>query len=129
MKEQLLSVELKSGFNDSGPAWIGKASRSKTGRTIYFNGQAFQPMGGSGFQGNYLNIETGDEYWISGVKKDQNDRHRAGSGPIVIDESVVKEYLAFIGTERLNRRKYKVVRHKENNVRSRVNEQENRTFG
>ena len=60
MKYELLHVELKSGFSDNGPAWIGRGSHSKSGRTIYFNDQAFQPIGGQGIQGNYRNIETGD---------------------------------------------------------------------
>lgn len=58
MKDQLLYVELKSGFSDNGPAWIRRGKQSKSGRTIYFNDQAFQSLAGSGIQGNYLNIET-----------------------------------------------------------------------
>jgi hypothetical protein len=125
MNQQLLYVELKSGFNDNGPAWIGRGSRSKTGRTIYFNDQAFQAMGGSGMQGNYRNVETGDEYWISGVKKDRNDRHWAGSGIVAIDESVVAEYLELIGDKKLDGRKYKITRFTEGDVRSRIKEQQN----
>jgi hypothetical protein len=33
MKPGLMYVELKTGFNDDGPAWIGKAFFSKTGKT------------------------------------------------------------------------------------------------
>ena len=29
----------------------------------------FQRLKGSGISGNYFDVETGDEYWISGVKK------------------------------------------------------------
>ena len=31
-------IELKTGFSDRGPAWIGKVVFSKSGQTIYFNG-------------------------------------------------------------------------------------------
>jgi hypothetical protein len=126
MKYELLYVELKSGFGDNGPAWIGRGSRSKSGRTIYFNDQAFQPLGGQGIQGNYRNIETGDEYWISGLKKNQEDRHWAGSGFIMIDEEVVEEYLNIIGAKSLDDRKFKVVQLHQGDVRSRIHDHENK---
>ena len=71
-------IELKTGYADNGPAWIGNVKESKTGKTIYFNNHAFQKC--QGIQGNYYDIETGEEYWISGVKRNGQDRHWAGSG-------------------------------------------------
>ena len=76
-------IELKSGYNDDGPAWIGHVQESKSGRTVYFNDHAFQNRRGE--YSNYIDIETGEEYWISGVKKNGEDRHWAGSGKITID--------------------------------------------
>ncbi len=35
--KMLRYIELKSGYSDNGPAWIGYVTPSKTGRTIYFN--------------------------------------------------------------------------------------------
>ena len=35
-------IELKSGYNDNGPAWIGRVQQSRTGRTVYFNGMALR---------------------------------------------------------------------------------------
>ena len=32
-------IELKTGYADNGPAWIGNVKESKTGKTIYFNNQ------------------------------------------------------------------------------------------
>jgi hypothetical protein len=29
-------IELKTGYQDNGPAWIGRVKFSKTGQTIYF---------------------------------------------------------------------------------------------
>ena len=77
-------IELKSGFNDDGPAWIGRVAVAKSGRTIYFNGKAFKRATGGGFGGNYIDLETRDTYWISGVKKSGLDRHWAGSGKISV---------------------------------------------
>lgn len=78
MKLQLKYIELKTGYSDNGPAWIGYIQLSKSGKTIYFNGKGFKSSKGTGINSNYYDIETGDEYWISGVKKDMTDRHRAG---------------------------------------------------
>jgi hypothetical protein len=75
MEDQIVYVELATGTNHDGPAWIGKASRSKTGRTLYFNGRALQRLVRPGIAGNHYDIETGEEYWVSGVKKNQQDRH------------------------------------------------------
>jgi hypothetical protein len=51
----------------------------------------------------------GDEYWISGVKKNQEDRHWAGSGTVSIDGGVVQEYLNLIGRSSLDSRKFERV--------------------
>lgn len=80
MKLDIKYIELKTGFSDNGPAWIGVVSFSKSRRTLYFDGKAFQSLNGNGINGNYFEIESGDEYWISGVKKNQSDRHIYGSG-------------------------------------------------
>jgi hypothetical protein len=86
-------VELKSGYGDNGPAWIDVANTSKSGSTIYSNGKAFKSLKGSGIGANYFDIESGEEYWISGVKKNNQDRHWAGGGDILINTIAVKRYL------------------------------------
>jgi len=92
MKPELKYIELKSGFGDTGPAWIGMAEFSKSGRTVYFNGKALKNSNAQGIAGNYYDIESGDEYWISGIKKNGTDRHWAGDGKIMIDRKVVDLY-------------------------------------
>lgn len=89
-------IEHKSFQNDKGDAWIGKVEFSKSGQTVYFNNQALKKMKSGGIAGNHYDIETGDEYWISGVKKNGQDRHWAGGGKIKIDRSVVDEYLTLV---------------------------------
>ena len=95
-------IEKKSGYENNGPAWIGKVKFSKTSRTVYFNGQAFKYMG----RATYTDMETGESYWISRIKKNGQDRHRAGSGKVYIDRTIVKDYLAIIGAKRLNKQQY-----------------------
>lgn len=94
-------VELKTGFNDDGPAWIGYVSVSRSGRTLYFNGKAFKRSARTG-SANYYDIETGNGYWICGVKKRGGDRHRAGTGKVTIEASAVDEYLSIIGASELD---------------------------
>ncbi|GGB85349.1 hypothetical protein GCM10007424_26740 [Flavobacterium suaedae] len=79
------------------------------GKTIYFNGKGFKSCKGAGIQGNYYDSETGDEYWISGVKKDMTDRHWAGGGKIFIEKRAVKNYLTEIGISSLNISDYELV--------------------
>jgi len=91
--ERIMYVELKPG-GDSGPAWIGRVRTSKTGRTVYYRGRTLRRK--QGIAGNHIDIESGDEFWISGVKKDGTDRHWAGSGPVDIDADVLDEYLEMV---------------------------------
>ena len=97
-------IELKTGYNDNGPAWIGNIKESKSGKTIYFNDHAFQKYHGA--FSNYIDIETGDEYWISRVKKNGEDRHWAGSGKITIDRKVIDEYLEIVNADKLDESKF-----------------------
>ena len=46
MIKDLMYIELKTGYSDDGPAWIGYVRTSKTKKTIYFNDHAFQKYNG-----------------------------------------------------------------------------------
>jgi hypothetical protein len=105
MISQLKYIELATGSNHNGPAWIGKVEFSKSGKTMYFNGHAFKGNG----HGYCFDIETRNTYWISGVKKNGQDRHWAGNGKIMIDKNVVEEYLKLRGLEKLDLKKYIIV--------------------
>lgn len=100
-------IELKSGHHDNGPAWIGYVKFSRTRRTLYFNGKAFhRASGGYGASSNYLDIETREAYWISGVKKRGSNRHTAGSGEITIERGAIAEYLRVTGAAELDRSRF-----------------------
>jgi hypothetical protein len=66
---------LKSGSKGDGPAWIGRVSFSRTRTTVYFNGRALKRVKGGGLAGNYLDLVTGEAFWVSGIKKNGEDRH------------------------------------------------------
>ena len=67
-------------------------------------------MSGGGSLGNHADIETGEEYWVSGVKKTGLDRHWAGGGVVLIEASAVDEYLAHTGAAELDRTRLRVIR-------------------
>jgi hypothetical protein len=95
-KSRIMYMELKEGHGDSGPARIGRVRFSQTGRTLYYKDKRFRSCGGQGIAGNYRDVDTGEEYWISGPKKNGEDRHWAGSGPVEIDPDVAEEYWSTI---------------------------------
>ena len=103
MGKLLRYVELKTGYSDNGPAWIGLANFSKSGRTVYFNGLALKSLAGASATANYFDVHTGDEYWVSGVKKRGSNRHTYGAGPISVDEAAVASLLEHLDMHDLPR--------------------------
>jgi len=126
MKSRLMYVELKSGYSDDGPAWIGKAFFSKTGRSLYFNGLAFAK--GSRVGGNYYEVLNVEYYWISGIKKSGTNRHWAGHGKIKIDKNVIDEYLEIKEWPALPKDRYEIVELDNNPPVNAINEYMNLKF-
>lgn len=91
-RTRIMYIESKAeGLN--GPARIGRVTFNKTGRTLYYKGQSFQSLKGHGFKANYRESETGEEYWISGPRRDGLDRLYGRSALVVeIDDDVREEY-------------------------------------
>jgi len=87
MKSRIMYIEDKSG-RLVGPARMGRVTFSKTGRSIYYQGQTFQSLKGLGFTPNYYDLEAGEHFWISGPKRAGGDALYGGSSPIEIDEDV-----------------------------------------
>ena len=104
MKSRIMYLENKSeGL--SGPARIGRVTFSKSGKSIYYKGSLFRSLKGSGYKSNYCEVETGDEYWISGPRKDGADRLYGERLPIEIDEDVREEYWITIRQQPENKHK------------------------
>jgi hypothetical protein len=83
-------IEDKSaGLN--GPARIGRVSFSKSGRSYEYGGRRFLKCG-SGYKYNCIEEETGAHFWISGPRKDGDDRLYISRMPIEIDPDVHDEY-------------------------------------
>jgi hypothetical protein len=65
-----------------------------------------QRRGESG--GNYVDAETGESFWVSGVKKNGQDRHWAGSGKVLVEAAALPDYLKVIGAKTLDRSRCEV---------------------
>jgi hypothetical protein len=108
MKPKIMYIENKSEGH-SGSAWIGYAEFSKSGQTLYFDNKALKKLKTTGISGNHFDLETGEEYWISGIKKNGEDRHKYGGGKVMLDKDCIEEYLKLINAESIDERKYIIV--------------------
>ncbi len=89
MKHIIRYVELKSSAHtDADEAWIARVWPSTSGKTLYFKDMALKRS--SGTDSNHIDLETGDLYWVSGVKKKGTNRHWSGS--IYIEKSLLPWY-------------------------------------
>lgn len=97
LRYRIMYIENKSDGLE-GEARIGKVYFSKSGKSLYYGDKRFQSLKGSGFKSNYFDVDTGDEYWISGPRKDRNDRLYGGNRGVEIDDDAQEEYYAYIKT-------------------------------
>ncbi len=123
MESKIIYIENKS-FSHHGPAWIGFVEFSKSGQTVYFNGKALKKLKNPGINANHFDIETGEEYWVSGIKKNGQDRHWCGGGKIMIDKNSIDEYLKLVDFNRLDEKKFIIIEFTETD-KSKFNELEN----
>ena len=89
--ERIMYIENKAD-GLTGEARIGRVKFSKSRKSIHYKGVTFHSLKGGGFKSNFYDIETEEEYWISGCKKDGSDRLYGERLPILIDEDVQEEY-------------------------------------
>ena len=94
-RSRIMYIEDKSAGLE-GPARIGRVYESKSGKTLYYRNLVLKSLKGLGFKANYFDVETGAHYWVSGPRKDQNDRLYGGNRGVEIDEDVRDEYLSLI---------------------------------
>jgi hypothetical protein len=94
-RSRIMYIEDKSEGLE-GEARIGKVYFSKSGKTLYYKGLKFQSLKGNGFKANYFEVDSEDEYWISGPRKDQNNRLYGGNQGVEIDEDIESEYIELI---------------------------------
>ncbi len=94
LQRRLMYVENKDGEIDGVNARIGWVEFSKTGQTVYYRGRKLQKAGGQGIRGNFFDIDTREEYWVSGVKKRGTNVHWAESATVEVDSDARAAYRA-----------------------------------
>lgn len=91
LERRLMYVENKDGKLDGSDAWIGWVTFSKSGSTIYYRGRELQKAK-RGLRGNFFDTKTGEEFWISGIKKRGSNVHWAESASVKIDDDAKAAY-------------------------------------
>ena len=87
-------VQLKTGYGtDQGPCWISLVRFSKTWQTAYVRGLTLRRE--QGITGNFIDVDKGEEWWLSGPKRDQTDARYSSQQPSV-DEDIRTIYDAFL---------------------------------
>jgi hypothetical protein len=94
-RSKIMYIEDKSQGLE-GAASIGRVYSSKSGKTLYYHDMVFQSLKGSGFKANYFEVTSGDHYWISGPRKDQNDKLYGGNRGVEVDPDVLEEYQQYV---------------------------------
>ena len=90
---RLMYVESKGGLIDGATARIGWVTFSRSGRSIRYRDLELSRIKGGGVAGNYLDSETGVEYWVSGVKASGSNSHPAEGGVSVsVDADAMEAY-------------------------------------
>ncbi|KRC66426.1 hypothetical protein ASE12_17635 [Aeromicrobium sp. Root236] len=96
MPRRVMFVQLKSDEGtDRGPSWIGWVDFSKSWATARYRGRELRRVPGGGVDGNFVDVETDEEFWISGPKRDRTDT-RYGPRTTEVDEDAREAYEAFL---------------------------------
>ena len=82
-------IERKAG-ELVGEARIGRVTYSKSMRSLYYGGNTYNMS--QGFKSNFVEEGSGEDYWISGPRRDGKDRLYPSNQPIEIDADVREEY-------------------------------------
>jgi hypothetical protein len=89
-KRRLMYVENKNGTIDGVNARVGWVTFSKTGSTVYYRGRELTKANMVG--GNFIDVETRETYWVSGVKKRGSNVHWAEPASVAIDPDAVEAF-------------------------------------
>ncbi len=91
-KRRVMYVENKDGDIDGAQGRIGWVTFSKTGLSVHYRGRTLRRTKGRGIRGNYVDAATGEEYWVSGIKKRGSNQHWAESITVRVDRDAVEAY-------------------------------------
>lgn len=99
MPDRIMYVQIKTGYGtDRGPSWIDWVHFSKTWRTAVFQGRTLRRVTGTAYanhNSNFYDVDTGEEFWVSGPKRDRSDGRYGHQQPVVAP-SAQEAYEAFL---------------------------------
>jgi hypothetical protein len=101
---RLLYIERKSGQAEGPAARIGWATRSRSGRSVFYAGLELLKVKGRWHGGNHVDVATGDAFWVSGVKRRGSNVHPAERGVVVAVDDDARDALAALRGEDGDRR-------------------------
>ncbi len=100
MPRRLMFVQLKTGFyTDRGPSWVAWVDFNRTWRTARVHGRELARWSRGG-DANFVDVQTGETFWLSGPKRDRTDL-RYGPGRPTVDPDAADAYAAFLAGGRL----------------------------
>ena len=89
---KVLYGENKDGDIDRVEGRIGWVTLSQSGKSIYYRDRALKKAIGGDIRGNFNDENTGEEYWVSGIKLRGSNRHWAKPVAIEIEDDAQEEY-------------------------------------
>ena len=92
LAQRVMYIENKEGNIDGVDARIGWVRFSKSGMTVYYRGKTLKRNKRGGICSNHIDVETGEEYWISGIKKNAPNEHWAETTIVEVDQDAIEEY-------------------------------------
>lgn len=80
-------VQLKTGHNtDKGPAWISVVSFNRTWKTARWHDRTLRRCPGL-VDANFYDVETDEEYWISGPHRNLRNTRYSSIQPTIEDDA------------------------------------------
>ena len=90
-RSRLMYVEPKGAVSDEPGPSIGFVQLSKSGRTVHYRGRRLRRAAGGGNGANYDDLDTGERFWLCGVRNDGEEW--AWEGTVVsVDADAQAEY-------------------------------------
>ena len=92
---RVMFVQMKTGHDiDKGPAWISVVRFNRTWKTAKWHDKTLRRWPGL-FDANFYDVDTNEEYWISGPRRDMRDTRYSSVRP-TIDDDAQAAYEAFL---------------------------------
>ncbi len=93
----------------AGATKIGWVEVKEKGKRLEYQDQVFRSLRGQGYKANYFDMETREEYWISGCRKDGRDA--LYNTEVEIDDDDLEKYWINIRHEsgNIGKRKFRAL--------------------